>query len=82
MKVYQQGPRTGIFEMEVCPGGHLPVGDCPSDWFRKDDGRPIAFLVQFVDGVAKVDDRLGRYMLKHGMAFKTSLILPPGLIAA
>lgn len=80
MKVYLQGPRTGTYTLHACPGGHEP-GECPADWFDA-DVKPLTFHVVFINGEAKVDNRLGRYLLKHGMAFKTSLIMPPGLIAA
>lgn len=82
MKIYQQGPRQGVFDMMVCPGGHEPA-ECPSDWFRE-DGSPIMFNIRFENGKAEVPGNLGRYMIKHEMAFRSPLILPakPQLIAA
>jgi hypothetical protein len=79
MKVYQQGRREGVFTHTVCPGNHVP-GECPPEWFGE-DGVAIEFQVRFENGCAKVPDNLGRYLIKHQMAYRSALILP-SLLAA
>lgn len=47
----------------------------PTDWLDV-EGKPITYPVQFKQGVAEVDARLGAYMIKRNMARKSSLIRP------
>jgi len=47
----------------------------PSEW-QDVEGKPITFPIQFKQGVATVDDKIGAYMIKRGLARKSSLIRP------
>lgn len=82
MKIYAAGERQaqGRHPFNINPAAHLSDRTaCPGDWFD-DDGNPREFVVQFVDGEAEVDDRIGRYMVAHRMARKTKLIIPAGVL--
>lgn len=63
--------------MYVCPAGDKDFvkGEVPSDWVD-DENKPKTFQVEFKRGKAEVDDNLGDYMIKRGLARKTKLILP------
>ena len=62
--------------MFVCPAGDPRLkGEMPSDWVD-DNNKPLTFEVEFRRGKAEVDDKLGKYMIEHGMARKTKIILP------
>ena len=67
----------------VAPGAHLHGrADLPADWFdttQKDAGGeplPKTFPVKFFHGQAEVPDNIGKYMITHGLAEKSRLILP------
>lgn len=63
----------------VCPGRHLHgKSDLPSDWYDNTEAqpKPIEFPVKFHYGQAEVDDVLGKYMVAHGFAEKSRLIIP------
>ncbi len=44
-----------------------------SDW-EDSKGNPKRFDVQFVNGVAVVDQKLGEWMIRHGLANRSGLI--------
>jgi len=44
--------------------------------FKDSQGNPITYTVSFDYGMAEVPDNLGRWMVDHGLA-KTSLIILP-----
>jgi hypothetical protein len=62
----------------VAPAGHLPKGECLSEWWDTTGERPKPFeyKVQFFFGQAEVDDQLGKYMIAAGLASSTRLIVP------
>ncbi|MGZ3307268.1 MAG: hypothetical protein ACXU85_01785 [Xanthobacteraceae bacterium] len=49
--------------------------DKSSDFFDE-KGEPILFNIEFVHGRASVADNLGRWLVDHGYAQDTALILP------
>ncbi len=75
MKVYNHGGR-GSGTVFVSPGFHHPE---TLEWML--DGKPRMFTVKFTAGEARVDSQLGRYMIEHGLAKKSPLILPAGVAA-
>lgn len=77
MKVYAaaERQRTGVSQLHIAPAAHLTRGDLPADW-TDEFGNPVNFTVTFRDGVAIVDPAIGRYLLEHGMARRTGLIMP------
>ncbi len=44
--------------------------------FKSEDGVPLQFNIRFKDGRAEVDATLGQWLIKHGYARRTRLILP------
>lgn len=81
MKVYKPGC-TGIHRLYVQPGSKYPD---KSEWMTKtgtkdDSGKdvktPTMFTIEFVDGVAKVDSQLGKYLLDEGLAERSPIIIP------
>jgi hypothetical protein len=48
--------------------------EVPADWIDTLN-RPKEFQLHFVHGRAEVDDILGRYLLKHGLAHKSGVQL-------
>ena len=72
MKVFKTGEkeRSGRHLMFVEPGRESDV----ADW-KDQEGAPMQFTVEFINGEAKVADNLGRYLVEHGLAQKTPLIL-------
>lgn len=84
MFVYAAGERqaVGVQTLHIAPAAHVGGATaCPLDWLE-DDGSPRNFTVIFRDGVAEVDDQIGRYLLAYKLAKRTKLILPAGLVAA
>ena len=67
MKIYH--PMGSNMMVMVTPGAFHPD---VSDW--KDElGNALRFDVKFRDGVAEVDDKLGKWMIEHGHAHRTGL---------
>ncbi len=61
----------------VCPAGHLGDEAPDSMWEGKGDKRkPRDYVVKFYHGEAETSDEIGRYLVAHGMAYKTRLVLP------
>ena len=58
----------------IQPGKDQPV----SDWMDA-DGKPRIFELVFVRGAADVPDNLARYMVDHGIAQWSPLLLPPSV---
>ena len=79
MRVYALGEKAAkqpSFIMNICPARHLEgQGEMPSDWVD-DKNNPIEFNVEFLYGRAEVSDSIGKYLVKHGLAKRTQLILP------
>lgn len=83
MRVYAAGERhqIGRFTQHIAPAAHVGAkAACPADWFDE-EGNPRNFTVTFEDGVAEVDDQIGRYLTAYKMARKTRLIIPAGVQA-
>lgn len=49
--------------------------DGASQW-KSEDGEPLQYAVRFRDGRAEVDASLGQWLIRHGYAKRTRLILP------
>ena len=71
MKVYYAGTSKN-HKIMVQPGIDHPE---ISDWFYP-DGKSKMLTVQFIDGVAEVEDNLGQYLIDKKLAQKSFLILP------
>lgn len=56
---------------------NTPQGKGVSDWVNE-DGTAKLIPIEFRHGKASVEDNLGRYMIDHGFAQASALILPPG----
>ena len=55
----------------VCPAGHVPGEFKSQDWWLDADMKiPKQFQVYFHYVEAEVEDNLGAYMIKYGMAHK------------
>lgn len=70
MRVYLPG-RKGYHTVTCTPGNLHDV----SQW-KDEDGQPVTYRVQFVEGVASVDAQLGKWLIEMGYAAKTPLWLP------
>lgn len=68
MKVYH--PMGSSMMLMVTPAKGM--AEAPSDWTDV-EGKPKRFDVQFVAGVATVDDKLGKWLIEQGHAHKTGL---------
>ena len=79
MKVYvpTERERATSHAIYVTPGTDPETikEGVPSEWLDQ-EGKAINFRIEFKQGVANVDDKIGAYMLKRGLARKTSLIRP------
>jgi hypothetical protein len=68
MKIYQPGTH-GSRTAFVQPGAKFRN----VDWLDE-NGHPKMFSVDFVEGVADVDDRIGQYMIDHDLAKSSPII--------
>jgi hypothetical protein len=76
MRVYLPG-RKG-YHTVICTPARDARGqalDGAEQW-KDPNGEPIQYAVRFVDGVASVDAQLGRWLIEHGQASRTRLIIP------
>lgn len=69
MKIFVNGAqeRKELHRLFVTPGKDDPSN---SAWIGEDQ-LPMQLTVTFVRGVAEVDDQLGRYLIKKGLAEKS-----------
>ncbi len=76
MKVYYHG-RSTKHRLFVQPGVDHPES---SEWMEAADHdgkrKPKLFDVIFENGIATVDDNLGKYLITKGLANKSKFILP------
>lgn len=82
MKIYAAGERqaVGRHPFHINPAAHMGAkAACPAEWFD-DEGQPREMVVFFENGQAEVADPIGKYMVAHGYARKTKLILPAGVV--
>ncbi len=70
MRVYSRGHRN--HSLFVCPAKDI---DGASQW-KDENGEPVTYNIRFVNGSAEVDTVLGRWLIQHSYAQRTSLILP------
>lgn len=75
MYVYRKGNPTALGRHHLMVQPARQSHDKCSD-FIGEDGEPILFNVEFVHGRATVADNLGRWMIDHGYAQASPLILP------
>lgn len=61
-------PETHV--MFLTPAAHLENTELPAS-FVDTMNRPKSFEAEFIHGRAEVNDELGRYMVKNGLAHKT-----------
>lgn len=81
MRVYTTGVKSArqkSFIMCINPAAHLAGQEVPSDWVD-DKNVPIEFNIEFTYGEANVPDSVGKYLVKHGMASRSKLIIPDGI---
>lgn len=69
MKIYYHG-NSSLHRIFVTPAVDHPE---VAAW-RELDGRPRQFEVLFQNGLAIVDDNLGKYLVEKGLASKTKVI--------
>jgi hypothetical protein len=78
MIVYATGEKARAqksFVLAICPARHLEGAEMPAEWVTETN-EPREMQVEFTYGRAEVPDNIGRYLLAHGLASKTTLILP------
>jgi hypothetical protein len=75
MYVYRKGcpNKPGRHWLQVQPA--RLSNDHPSDWLDE-QGQPRMFNIEFMHGRTSVPDNLGRWLVDHGYAQETALILP------
>ena len=78
MKVYNHYS-YGNGTVFVSPGAHHPE---TADWVDPKTKVPIMFTVKFKNGIAEVDDNMGRYLVKQKLAQASPVILPAEDFAA
>jgi hypothetical protein len=62
--------------MHITPAADPRIkGEVPSGWVN-DKNEPLTFQVEFIRGKAEVDDNIGNYLIKQGLAKKSKIILP------
>ena len=71
MRVYRPHGTGRRDVLIVAPGAQYPN----ADWLEA-DGRPRQFAIEFKGGSAVVDDELGRYLIDHGYAQASPILLP------
>ena len=84
MKIYTTGEksaRQASYQVHICPGRHLEGQELASE-FVNHKNEPVEITVDFKFGVAEVSDAVGKYMLKHGFAAKSKLIIRDPLVVA
>jgi hypothetical protein len=84
MRVYTTGEKTSrqkSFIMCINPAAHLAGQEVPSDWVDEKNN-PVEFNIEFIYGEAHVSDSIGKYLVKHGMAARSKLIIPGGFVAS
>ena len=81
IKVYAPNPAQWdkVFSLTIAPAAHLE-GETPAEW-TDEEGKPRNMSVVFNYGEAIVTSEIGRYLIAHGLARKTKLILPADLAA-
>ena len=80
MFVYLHGEREiiGRHKVYVCPAADkegLAGSEAPAEWFEAGtlaDGKPVprSFTLVFMGGRCEVDENMGRYLVKRGIAHK------------
>jgi hypothetical protein len=79
MKIYlhsDMAERSSKYVVHVAPAGDvefLKTGDLPASWSNP-DGTPRRFEVNFVFGVAEVEDSLGKYMVARGLCHPSRMM--------
>jgi hypothetical protein len=67
-------PPPEIHFMFITPAAHLVNTEVPNGWVDTQN-RPREFQLTFVHGRAEVDDEIGRYLIKNGLAQKSGVAL-------
>lgn len=67
MKVYLESGNTHT--LMVTPAAQHPD---VSDW-KDERGNPKRYDIKFVNGVASVDEKMGKYLIEMGLANRTAL---------
>jgi hypothetical protein len=71
--------KQSSFWFSVNPGrsGLMKAAEVPAEW-KEPDGEFKEFKIEYKYGRAEVDEQLGEWLVKHGMAHKSSLIRTTG----
>jgi hypothetical protein len=75
MRVYVSEHRSHTVYVSPARGPHGETLEGMSQW-KTPDGEPQMQTVRFKDRVAEVDAHLGQWLIKHGYARRTRLIIP------
>lgn len=76
MKIYKN--TKGKHTVFVQPGNDVKT---VSEWLDA-EGNAILYSVEFIDGVAKVEANLGKYMIDNQLAKKSPIIIPDFSLSA
>lgn len=61
----------------VAPAAYPGVSEAPAEWYSPDKTAKT-FEIKFVHGRAEVEQNLGEFMIKYGLANRSRLIKPAG----
>jgi hypothetical protein len=67
-------PPPEMHLMFITPAAHLQNTEVPAGWVDSHN-RPRDFQLTFIHGRAEVDDEIGKYLLKQGLAQKSGAAL-------
>jgi hypothetical protein len=79
MKIYlhsDNAERQAKYPVTIAPAADklfVKPTECPKSWMQA-DGTPINFEINFAYGVADVDDEIGHYMVKRGIAHGSRML--------
>lgn len=78
MKVYVMGlkaARQATYTVSIAPAATIRNGEIPQHWFDE-KGAPLQMNIEFTNGEAEVEDGIGEYLIKQGLARRSRLALP------
>lgn len=81
MKIYCMGDKPSqqaSFTMSIAPAAVVQNTEVPAHWVEQSGDKivPVQFNIEFIYGVAEVEDSLAKFLLQHGLAKRSRLIVP------